>query len=62
MTPSAKPDGHLNNALNTLIDKHSTKIAKSIARQVLCNSGFTDKDISLCVKQRTLHMLYILNA
>ena len=62
MTPSTKLDSNLNNALNTLIDKQSTKIAKSIAQQVFYNRGFTDKDITLCVKQRTLETLFILEA
>lgn len=62
MTPSTKLDSNLNNALNTLIDKQSTKIAKSIAQQVFYNRGFTDKDITMCVKQRTLETLFIFEA
>ncbi|MCB4434861.1 hypothetical protein LHL20_01240 [Alteromonas sp. McT4-15] len=62
MLSPSKPSHHLNNAFNALLDKQSTKAAKRIARQVLFNNGFTDSDITQCLKQRTLQAMFIFEA
>ncbi|MFT5380738.1 MAG: hypothetical protein ACI81C_002187, partial [Alteromonas macleodii] len=45
---------YLNKALRIIHDKQCTKGAKLVARQLLRNSGFTDKDIYDCLKQGTI--------
>jgi hypothetical protein len=49
-------------ALDTLLDEHSTMPSKSIARQILKNSGLSEDDIKMCVKKRTLSHTYIFEA
>ncbi|NDW15288.1 hypothetical protein GTQ48_07135 [Alteromonas genovensis] len=49
-------------ALDTLLDEHSTISSKSIARQILKNSGLSEDDIKVCVKKRTLSHTYIFEA
>ncbi|APD91407.1 hypothetical protein BM524_17240 [Alteromonas mediterranea] len=41
---------YLNKALQILSNRDSTKDAKLVARQILHDSGFTDKDICDCLK------------
>jgi len=53
---------YLNKALNIISDKQSTKAAKVVAKQILHNSGFTDKDICDCLKQGTVMRIIIFEA
>ncbi|WP_196770467.1 hypothetical protein [Alteromonas mediterranea] len=53
---------YLNKALQIICDKHSTKDAKLVARQVLHNSGFTDEDIYNCLKQGSIIRITIFEA
>lgn len=53
---------YLNKALQIICDKHSTKGAKLVARQLLHNSGFTDEDIYVCLKQGSIIRITIFEA
>jgi len=49
---------YLNKALRIIRDKQCTKVA----RQLLSNSGFTDKDIYDCLKQGSIIRITIFEA
>jgi hypothetical protein len=53
---------YLDKALATLLNEDSTESAKDIAKEVLANSGLTEKDIQDCLKQRTVFVVYIFEA
>jgi hypothetical protein len=53
---------YLHKALRIIHDKHSTKDAKLVARQILHNSGFTDEDIYNCLKQGSIIRITIFEA
>jgi len=53
---------YLNKALRIIHDKQSTKDAKLVAKQILRNSGFTDKDIYDCLKQGSVIRITIFEA
>ncbi|WP_394222380.1 hypothetical protein [Alteromonas gracilis] len=53
---------YLNKALRIISDEQSTKDAKLVAKQILYNSGFTDKDIYECLKQGSVIRITIFEA
>ena len=53
---------YLNKVLRIIRDKQCTKGAKLVARQLLSNSGFTDKDIYDCLKQGSIISITIFEA
>ena len=53
---------YLNKALQILSNRDSTKDAKLVARQLLHNSGFTDEDIYVCLKQGSIIRITIFEA
>ncbi|WP_160173378.1 MULTISPECIES: hypothetical protein [unclassified Alteromonas] len=53
---------YITKAFATLIDEHSTMSSKTIARQVLQNSGLSEDDIKICIERKTLSYTYIFEA
>lgn len=53
---------YLNKALRIICDKQCTKDAKLVARQLLRNSGYTDRDINDCLKQGSIIRITIFEA
>ena len=53
---------YLNKALRIIRDKQCTKGAKLVAKQLLRNSGFTDRDIYDCLKQGSIIRITIFEA
>ena len=53
---------YLNKALRIIHDKKSTKDAKLVAKQILHNCGFTDKDIYDCLQQGSVIRITIFEA